>query len=186
MRRQYRTEAYHDLFDEMESIEKPIVLAAQGHCFGVGIEMGASCDFRFAATGAMFSLPEVANIATIPGSGGISRLTRVLGPHWTKWLVMAGQSVDADQAKHIGLVHDVFAPDTFHQQVREFAAKLCQMPREAMGLAKVAIDAANSVDRRTAREIDRLAQTMLFMSDDFKDRVNAFTAASAARKTPAS
>src|SRR5947209_1346085 len=38
MRRQYRAEAHHDLFDEMESIEKPIILAAQSHCFGAGIE----------------------------------------------------------------------------------------------------------------------------------------------------
>ena len=80
MRRQYRAEAYHDLFDEMESIEKPIILAAQGHCVGVGVEMGASCDFRFAATNATFSLPEVANIATLPGSGGISRLDAVNRP----------------------------------------------------------------------------------------------------------
>ena len=40
------------------------------------------------------------------------------------------------------------------------------------------IDHAATVDRRTAREIDRLAQTTLFMSDDFKDRVNAFNEAS--------
>ena len=54
-----------------------------------------------------------------------------------------------------------------------------------MGLAKVAIDAADTVDRRTAREIDRLAQTMLFMSEEFKEKVNAFNAASAARNAPA-
>jgi enoyl-CoA hydratase len=185
MRRQYRTEAYHDLFDEMESIEKPIVLAAQAHCFGVGVEMAASCDFRFGAVGARFALPEVPNIATIPGSGGASRLCRLIGPHWTKWMAMAGQPVDADRALQIGLLHDVFPADTFHGQVRQFAASLGAMPREAMGLAKVAIDAADTVDRRTARDIDRLAQTMLFMSQDFKDKVSAFNAASAARNTGA-
>ncbi len=181
MRRQYRAEAYHDLFDEMESIEKPIILAAQANCFGVGVEMGASCDFRFGAVGARFVLPEVPNIATIPGSGGISRLCRLIGPHWTKWMAMAGQAVDADQALRIGFLHDVFPAETFHEQVRRFAESLCAMPREAMGLAKVTIDAAATVDRRTAREIDRLVQTTLFMSDDFKDKVNAFNAASTAR-----
>jgi enoyl-CoA hydratase len=185
MRRQYRTEAYHDLFDEMESIEKPIILAAQAHCSGVGVEMAASCDFRFGAEGARFALPEVPNIATIPGSGGASRLCRLIGPHWTKWMAMAGQPVDADQALQIGLLHDVFPVETFHEKVRQFSVSLCAMPREAMGLAKVAIDAADTVDRRTAREIDRLAQTMLFMSEEFKEKVNAFNAASAARNAPA-
>jgi enoyl-CoA hydratase/carnithine racemase len=186
MRRQYRAEAYHDLFDEMESIEKPIVLAAQSHCFGVGVEMSASCDFRLAAEGATFALPEVMNVATLPGSGGISRLTRLIGPHWAKWLVMAGTTIDAEQARAIGLVHDVLPAETFAERVQEFARKLCSMPREALGLAKVTIDAAETVDRRTAREIDRMAQTLLFMSDDFKDRVNAFNAASAARNAPKS
>jgi enoyl-CoA hydratase/carnithine racemase len=173
MRRQYRAEAYHDLFDEMESIEKPIILAAQGHCIGVGVEMGASCDFRFASAN-----------ATLPGSGGISRLTRVIGPHWAKWLVMACQAIDAEQARRIGLVHDVFPLETFQDNVRDFAVKLCSMPREAMGLAKVTIDAANTIDRRTARELDRMAQTTLFMSNEYKDRVNAFNTASAVRKVP--
>ena len=58
------------------------------------------------------------------------------------------------------------------------------MPREAMGLAKVTIDAANTIDRRTARELDRMAQTTLFMSNEYKDRVNAFTTASAVRNSP--
>jgi enoyl-CoA hydratase/carnithine racemase len=184
MRRQYRTEAYHDLFDEMESIEKPVILAAQAHCFGVGVEMAASCDFRFGAEGARFALPEVPNIATIPGSGGASRLCRLIGPHWTKWMAMAGQPVDADRALQIGLLHDVFPVETFHDKVRQFSAALCAMPREAMGLAKVAIDAADAVDPRTARQIDRLAQTMLLMSDDFKEKVNSFNTASAARNAP--
>lgn len=53
-----------------------------------------------------------------------------------------------------------------------------------MGVAKAAIDVAATVDRGTARDFDRMAQTLLFMSDDFKDRVNAFTAASVARHRP--
>jgi enoyl-CoA hydratase len=178
MRRQYRAHAHHDLFDELETIEKPIVVAAQSHCFGVGIEMAVSCDFRLAAEGATFALPEVANIAVIPGSGGISRLTRLVGPHWARWLVMACETITADEAKQIGLVHQVYPSDVFADKVMEFAQRLAGLPREALGLAKMTIDHAATVDRRTAREIDRLAQTALFMSDDFKDRVNAFNEAS--------
>ena len=182
MRRQYRAQAFHDLFDEIEMVEKPVILAAHAHCLGVGVEMAVSCDFRFAAEGATFGLPEVANIATLPGSGGISRLTRLVGPHWARWMAMACQTVTAEQARQIGLVHDIYPADGFHEKVIDFAKALGALPREAVGLAKVAIDAAASVDRRTAREIDRLAQTTLFMSDDYRDRVNAFNAASAARQ----
>jgi enoyl-CoA hydratase/carnithine racemase len=181
IRRQYRAEAHHDLFDELEQIEKPVILAAQSHCFGVGIEMGASCDFRLASEAATFSLPEVPNIAVIPGAGGISRLTRLIGPAWAKWLVMAGATIDAEQALAIGLIHAIYPPDEFPERVQELAQRLAAMPREALGLAKVAIAAADTVDRRTAREFDRMAQSLLVQSDDHRDRVKAFLQRSAAR-----
>jgi enoyl-CoA hydratase/carnithine racemase len=181
MRRQYRAEAYHDLFDELEQIEKPIILAAQANCFGAGIEMGASCDFRLASDTAKFGLPEVANIATMPGSGGISRLTRLIGPAWAKWLVMAGERIDAQQALAIGLVQAVYPAAEFSARVDEFARRLAGMPREALGLAKASIAIADTVDRRSAREFDRLAQSLLFQSHEFRDRVDAFNERSAAR-----
>ena len=174
VRRQYRFEAHHDVFDEMEQIEKPIVLAAQSHCFGLGIEMSVSCDFRLASDVATFALPEVPNLAVIPGSGGISRLTRLVGPHWARWLAMAGQTVSAEQAMIMGLVHAVYPAAEFADRTQAFARQLAAMPREAVGLSKVAIDVAASADRRTAREFDRLAQTVLFASPDHQAKVNAF------------
>jgi hypothetical protein len=41
-------------------------------------------------------------------------------------------------------------------------------------MAKIAIDAAASIDRRTAREFDRLAQSALYSSSGFTERVDAF------------
>ena len=174
MRRDYRVEARHDLFDRIESVEKPVVLAPQGPCLGVGVEVGASCDFRLAADTATFSLPEISNLAVIPGSGGISRLTRLVGPHWAKWMVMAGETITAQQALAIGLVHAVYPADEFDEAVHAFARRLAAMPREAIGVAKIAIDTAAEVDRRTARDVDRLAQTVLFMSPEYRERVDRF------------
>ena len=173
-RHQYRAEAYHDFYDFLEQIEKPIVVAAQGSCYGVGIEMAASCDFRLASDAAKFALPEVANLSAIPGSGGISRLTRLIGPHWAKWLVMAGERITAEEALHIGLVHAVYPAEEFEERVQAFAHKLAGTPREALGLAKLAIDASVTADRRTARDIDRLAQTLLFSDPEFHARRRAF------------
>jgi enoyl-CoA hydratase len=184
LRAQYREDASHDLFDALEQVEKPVVLAAQGHCLGIGLEMGVSCDFRLAAEGATFGLPEVANLAVIPGSGGISRMTRIVGPHWTRWMAMACESVSAEQALAMGLVHAVYPLAEFPDRVRAFARKLAAMPTEAVGVAKVAIDMADTVDRTSSRVFDRFAQTVLFMSDDFKQRVDAFNQPRAASRHP--
>jgi enoyl-CoA hydratase len=176
LRRYYRRNARHDLFDRLEAVEKPVVIAAQGPCVGVGVELAASCDFRLASRRTTFSLPEIANLAVIPGSGGVSRLTRLVGPHWAKWLVMAGQVVTADHALAIGLVHTVYPDDQFAEQARAFASHLAALPADALGVAKLAIDAAADVDRRTARDIDRIAQTTLLASPDHLERVAAFNA----------
>ena len=165
-RRNYRN--LHRLFDELEAIEKPVVLAAQGPCLGVGVEIGVSCDFRLAASRATFGLPEIPNLAVLPGSGGISRLTRLVGPHWARWLAMAAQTVDAEQARAIGLVHRVIPDDVFPAEVAAFARHLAGLPAEALGLAKLAIDAAADSDRTTARNVDRIANTLLVLSEEHR------------------
>lgn len=164
----------HKLFDEMEAIEKPIVMAVQGPCLGVGVEMGSSCDFRLATPAATFALPEITNMAVLPGSGGISRFTRLVGPHWAKWLAMAGQTVDAQGALTMGFVHQLLPEDGFHGAVAAFARHLCGISREALGLAKLAVAAAASSDRTAARDFDRVANSILLDGPDFAKKMETF------------
>jgi enoyl-CoA hydratase len=176
LRRNYRR--LHEVFDEMERLEKPVILAAQGPCLGVGVEMGSSCDFRFASTRATFGLPEVPMLAVLPGSGGISRFTRLVGPHWARWVAMAGETVTAELALTMGFVHQVLPEDGFAEAVQAWTRKLIGLSPEALGLAKIAIDAAVDSDRRTARHIDRMANTQLLQTQEHLDKIAAFTARS--------
>jgi enoyl-CoA hydratase len=171
-RRGYRQ--HHLLYDEMETIEKPIVLAAQATILGAGVEMAMSCDFRFCTPQTEWGVPEV-DIGVIAGSGGSSRLTRLVGPHWGKWMAMAGMRVGGEQAKTIGLVHDVYQAETLLEDVYRFCDKLISLPQEAIGLAKLAVDLAADVDDRgVQRHVDRLVNTTLVNSDAFKERTARF------------
>lgn len=182
LRRHYRK--LHLLFDEIEACEKPVVLAAHGPCLGLGVELASSCDFRFASDAATFALPEVVNLAVIPGSGGISRLTRIVGPHWARWLALACETVTAERALLMGFVHEVWPAETFADNVAAFARRLASLPGEAVALAKLGIDIAASSDRTTARDFDRVANTVLLTSEDYVARVRAFNERSAARSQP--
>jgi enoyl-CoA hydratase/carnithine racemase len=170
-RRDYRR--HHLLYDEFEAIEKPVVIAIQGPCLGAGLEMAVSCDFRLASTAATFALPEI-GLGVLPGSGGTSRLTRLVGPHWAKWIAMAGMPVSAEQALHIGLVHEVIAAEVFDQRVDEFMRRLVSLPLEALGLAKLVIDVNADVDRTSARHLERIANSPLNGSDEFRTRKSRF------------
>lgn len=162
-RRNYRS--HHLLYDEFEAVEKPIILAAQGPVLGWGVETAASCDFRFCTPGAYWELPEI-RLGGLAGSGGTSRLTRLVGPHWGKWMAMAGQKVSADQAVAIGLVHKVFPDEGLMDGVYEFCEQLMAIRAEALGLAKLVVDMAADVqDRTVQRHVDRIANTGLSNGD---------------------
>lgn len=173
-RRNYRS--HHLLYDEFETIEKPVVVAAQGICLGAGVEMAVSCDFRFAAPQAEFGVPEVRSIGVLAGSGGTSRLTRLVGPSWGKWMAMAGKRVPAAQAKQIGLVHDVFPAETFLDEVYAFCRDLITIPAETLGVAKLAVDMFADISDRTAqRHIDRLIVSGMLNSPDYLSRMDRYT-----------
>src|SRR5262249_31514419 len=157
----------------LEAIEKPSVLAVHARCLGVGLEIGASCDFRLASDQASFALPELPNLAVIPGSGGVSRVTRLVGPHWGKWLAF-GEEVSADLALTMGLVHAVYPAESFRERATAFAAKLAALPTEAAGVTKKAVDVAASVDRGTARDFDRYANTVLLASAEHQEMLESF------------
>ena len=154
-RRDYRS--HHLLYDEMEAVEKPVIMAIQGRCLGAGVEMAGSVDFRFCTPEASFLLPEV-NLGSIAGSGGTSRLTRLIGPSWAKWMAMATMEVDAEQAKSIGLMHEVYPAESLMEEVYAFCRHLMSLPVEALGLAKMAVDVyADVTDRNIQRQFDRVA-----------------------------
>lgn len=173
-RRAYRR--HHLLYDEFEAIEKPIVLAAQGPCLGAGTEMACSCDVRLGSDTSIWGLPEI-RLGMLPGSGGVSRLTRLVGPHWAKWIAMLDQRVDAPTARMIGLVHDIYPSEGFHERVQQFAKSITELPPEAVGVAKLTIDACVDLPRDSARWMERLVNTPLPYGEEGKEYRARFTRA---------
>lgn len=159
-RARYRQSAWHWLYDEFEYTEKPIVVAHQGPCVGGSLEMSMSCDFRLASEAASYSLPEL-NMGMIPGSGGTSRLTRTIGAHWARWLVMANLPMSVERALACGLVHDVYKVEEFDEKVRAFCLHLAKQPPEVMGSAKLAIELTRDLDRTQGRNVERLINASL-------------------------
>ncbi|RVT94016.1 enoyl-CoA hydratase/isomerase family protein [Sphingomonas crocodyli] len=153
------------LYNEMESIEKPFVVAHHAPCVGGGLEMSLSCDFRLAAKSARYMFPE-AKLGSIPASGGVSRFTRLVGPHWAKWIIMADQPIDADRALMIGLVHDVYPDDEFEDRVMAFCESLADKPPEMTAMAKVTIDLCADATPGRAHAIEMLGQSILQVGDE--------------------
>ena len=163
------------LGDLWEAVEKPIVVAHQGPCIGGALELSLCADFRLASERATYALPEIA-MGGLPGSGGLSRLARLVGPQWTRWLALAGQTVDASRALAMGLVHEVYPADQFETRVREFCDTLAQLPREAFAAGKIAVALCADLGRAEARNVERLAVSGLVMGDEYRAAVENYLA----------
>lgn len=148
------------LYADMEAIEKPFVAAHHAPCVGGGLELSLSCDFRLAARSARYAFPE-AKLGAIPASGGVSRLTRLVGAHWAKWMIMANEPVDAARAHAIGLVHDVYEDVGFEDRVFAFCERLAQVPPEMCAMAKLTIGLIEDAAPDHASRIERLGQSAL-------------------------
>jgi enoyl-CoA hydratase len=162
-RRDYRMNI-HRFIDEMESVEKPVVMAIQGPCLGLGLEMSGAVDFRLCSEKALFGLPEV-EIGTIAGSGGTSRMVRLVGVGWAKWLGM-GERMNAEEAKMAGLVQAVWPEERFEDEVWAFCQRLANRPSDVLGVVKLAVELCYDLDRTGGRHVERIANTPLILRDN--------------------
>jgi len=161
------------LWDEMEHIEKPIVVAHHAMCVGGGLEMSLSCDFRLAAKSAGYAFPE-GLFGVLPASNGVSRLARMCGPHWARWLIMANKPANADMAFTMGLVHQVFEDDVFEAEVMDFCRHLAKQNGEQMGAAKVAIELCAELGRDQGRHVERMANSGLMLNPEYLEGMEKY------------
>ncbi len=98
--------AMQDVINLISDIEKPVIFAVHGFCFGMATELILSGDFRIAQVGTKIAIQETA-VGFIPDVGGTSRLTKLIGPIKAKELIMTAKTIDAQEAKAIQLFTDV-------------------------------------------------------------------------------
>lgn len=158
------------IWDEIEHVEKPFVVAHQGPCVGGSLEMSLSCDFRLASSRASYAFPE-AKFGLLPATNGISRLTRVVGTHWARYLVMANLPATAEQALNMGLVHLVFPEETFEEEVMNFCRHLTRQNGEMIGTAKIAIELAKDLEAAQAGALERLANSSLMLMPSYRENM---------------
>jgi enoyl-CoA hydratase/carnithine racemase len=172
---QYRAyvRANHEMFDDLENLEKPVIAAVNGIAAGGGVEMAVAADFRFASETASFLLPEN-QLGVLPASGACSRMIQIIGMGRLKEMVMAALPVDASEAYRIGLINRVFPPERLMEETMSFARKLLTRAPQAMGMAKQIINTCQNVDTETGRILERLGQSVLIRTQDNQEGMEAF------------
>lgn len=163
------------VWDEIEGVEKPFVVAHHARCVGGSLEMSLSCDFRLAAASASYAFPE-AKFGIVPATNGVSRLVRLIGPHWARLMLMANVPLDAQEALIAGLVHKIYPDDTFEDDVMAFCRHLASQDGELLGAAKIAIELAHDLPAAQAASVERLVNSSIMTTQGYRDLMTAHVA----------
>jgi enoyl-CoA hydratase/carnithine racemase len=115
-----------DVWGLLRSLSQPTIAAIHGHAAGSGLEMALLCDFRIAASDAIFSLPET-GLGMIPGVVGTQTAPRAIGVGRTLDVVLTGRRIDAREARRVGLVGLVVSPARLSAEVSRVARHLAKL-----------------------------------------------------------
>jgi enoyl-CoA hydratase/carnithine racemase len=134
-------------------LSKPVVIAVQGTCLTLGIELILASDIAVAAESTTFGQIEVAR-GILPFGGATIRFPRAVG--WgnaMRW-ILTGDSFDAAEAHRIGLVQEVVPDGTQYERGLELA-------RRVAAQAPLAVQAALANARLAVRSGDAAAEAAL-------------------------
>ncbi|MFM0283797.1 enoyl-CoA hydratase/isomerase family protein [Paraburkholderia sediminicola] len=156
-----------------ERCTKPVIAVIDGHCYGGGLELACSCDFRIAIPAARFAFPEV-TLGALPGSGGTQRAVRLMGVGRARALVQTGRPITAEQAERWGLVTWLYQPDELDKEVDALAHHLAKLSPLASAFAKQVVSNAPDTSLAGGFQMEGKAMTVLCGMEDFQEGVAAW------------
>ena len=154
-----------------EPVAKPVVLAVQGNCLTLGVELALSADVVVAADSARFAQLEVAR-GIMAFGGATIRLPRLGWGDAMRWL-LTGEFFDAAEAYRIGLVQQVVPHGQQLDSALEIAERIAaQAPlavQASLANARLAQHNVQAAVDRLHTELARLAHT-----DDARSAIASF------------
>ena len=106
------------------TFSKPLIAAVNGPALGGGCDLAAMCDFRLAATTAVFGQPQV----RFGAAAAYDLMRAVLGTGAAREMCLTGRSYDAEEALQIGFVNRVLAPEDLVEAARTLARDVASLP----------------------------------------------------------
>jgi enoyl-CoA hydratase/carnithine racemase len=155
----------------LHKCEVPVIAAINGAAIGAGFDVANMCDIRISSNKAKFG-ETFANLGLIPGDGGAWFMQRVIGYQKAAELTFSGRMINADEAKEIGVVLDVVAPELLMNTVMALANDIAAKPTASMRLTKRLMKMAQRTDLPDFLDICAVFQGMCHNNPEHLDAVN--------------
>ena len=166
---------FHNFFIKLTDLSIPVVTFMSGQCLGGGLEMAMFAHVIFADESAKLGQPEI-NLGVFAPPASVILPTKV-GQARADELLLTGRIIGAQEAKKIGLVHEVYPDkDTMEQKVHEWIQENI-LPKSAHSLrvaSKVARWRFSMRIREDLKKYESIYDRELIQSFDGNEGINAF------------
>lgn len=150
---------YRDAHAALLGFPKPTIAMVNGHATAGGLVLVLACDYRLGVEGDYkIGLNEVAVGASFPRAA--LEIVRLRLAHARATELMLGAALyPASQALRLGIVDELFAPDSFEATVLRRATRMAGFPRESYAHTKQGL-VAEALDRIAAETPSEALQAM--------------------------
>lgn len=158
----------------LSRLRKVTIAAVNGAASGLGSTLALACDIRLASTSARFTFPFL-RLGILPEFGSTYYLPRLVGMGKACELIFTGETIDAQEAKEIGLVNKVFSEEKLLEETLAMAQKIAKMPPLALAISKRALyQGLRAPDLASQLQYETLALVHLFGTYDHEEGVRTF------------
>ena len=157
----------------LHEIPKPTIAMVNGAAAGAGLAMALACDLRFAGQSARF-VTAFAKVGFSGDFGGSYFLSKLVGTGKARELYFTAEPIDAAQALLLGIANRVIPDAELANVTMEFARKLAQGPRVALGLMKQNFNAAENGTLAELLDLEARRQIETGRTEDHKEAARAF------------
>ena len=161
---------------ELRGLNKPVIAAVNGICYGGGLELALSADIILAADHATFALPEIRS-GTVADAASI-KLPKRIPYHIAMEMLLTGRWIDAGEAARWGLINRIHPAAELMAEARRLAELIASGPPLVHAAIKEIVREAE--DMRFQDAMNRITKSQfatvetLYRSEDQKEGARAF------------
>jgi enoyl-CoA hydratase/carnithine racemase len=156
---------------EIHNASKPTIAAINGSAAAGALDLALACDFRIAAPAARFSESYV-RLALPPLNAGAWLLTRAVGEARALRLLLTGETVDANMALEIGIIHELIDVGPVLDRALELAESLSRAVAPVAAFVKREVRDARMSDLADAQSRALVAGIAALNSAGYQDAIN--------------
>ncbi len=168
-----RSHLRHRMVMALHSLEKPVIAAVRGPCYGIANALALACDIVIAADTARFSMA-FKKMGVVPDGGAIFFLTQHLGISKAKELVYTARQFGAEEAQAMGLIARTCADADLERDAQALARELADSATYALALAKKMLQSMYSPTLEMLLDTEKLASGIVRLTHDHREAVQAF------------